>query len=530
MAICFISIDFNELTKNPFPPMPLKKFVLLLFCFHLAQTLTYGDVQKTQKIRLNLQKVIDIAQDSSLHAFIDKNRYLADYWDYRTYKARFLPTLNLHTRPFNFTRAVTEEYNWEDSSYQYIEQQDLNSYFNLSVNQNIALTGGRLYLDSDFGRIQNFYNDDIQYSATPIRIGYRQGLFDFNWLKWQKKIAPLKFQRAKRNFIQQREEIAERSVRYFFNLLLAQISLEIEKTKYANADTLYKDGKRRFKKDSVSQEDLYSLELSKIKALNSLQQTENWVKRAENRLIAFLRLKEKVSIELISPDDIPQLSIEAAQALAKAHKNNPNMLWHKQRRIQAEQNVVRAKKRRYNADLSVSFGLNQSNGSIKNAYDNLLDQEKIRINVNIPIVDWGLTQKRYNLAKKNQQVINAQMEQSEIEFDQDIKRTVDEFNLQKKIVRRAAQADTLASKTYELVKQRFMGGKIDIVKLNSAQQDKISSRKKYIEELEQYWDYYYEIRQMTMYDFCRKQELTVNFSKLTQSNGLNPIRGDIMHH
>jgi len=207
MAICFISIDFNELTKNPFPPMPLKKFVLLLFCFHLAQTLTYGDVQKTQKIRLNLQKVIDIAQDSSLHAFIDKNRYLADYWDYRTYKARFLPTLNLHTRPFNFTRAVTEEYNWEDSSYQYIEQQDLNSYFNLSVNQNIALTGGRLYLDSDFGRIQNFYNDDIQYSATPIRIGYRQGLFDFNWLKWQKKIAPLKFQRAKRNFIDRKSVV-----------------------------------------------------------------------------------------------------------------------------------------------------------------------------------------------------------------------------------------------------------------------------------------------------------------------------------
>jgi len=503
--------------------MVLRYLLIFIISLQFLFIAEHGNSQEKPKIQLTLQNVIDIAKDSSLNAFIEKNRYLADYWDYRSYKAEFLPKLNLSATPFTFTRAVTEEYNWQDSSYQYIKRQDLNSYFNLSLNQNIPFTGGRIYIDSDIGRLQNFNNGGIQYSATPIRIGLSQGLFDYNHLKWQKKLEPLQFKRAKQDYIQEREEIAERSVRYFFNLLLAQISMDIEKTKYANADTLYKDGLERYKKDSISQEDLYSLRLNKLNAENSLKQTENWLKRSENNLISFLRLDKDTSIELISPDKIPPLSIEAKEALEQAHKNNPLMIWHTQRRIQAERGVVHAKKSRYHAHLNVSFGLNQNNGDIAHTYQNLLDQERVRISLNIPIIDWGLTQKRYNLAKRNQQVINASVKQSEIEFDQNIKRTVDEFNLQKNIVSRAASADTLAGRTYEIVKKRFLESEIDIVKLNSAQKDKISARKNYIEELEQFWDYFYEIRQLTMFDFQRNEELSVDFNKLTKENGLHPI-------
>jgi outer membrane protein TolC len=503
--------------------MILKKLLTSIFIALLLLVANYGNTQEKNQVELTLQNVIDIAKDSSLKAFIEKNRYLADYWDYRSYKAEFLPKLNLSARPFTFTRAVDEEFNWQDSSYQYIEQQNLNSYFNLSLNQNIPFTGGEVYIDSDFGRLQNFHNGETQYSATPVRIGVHQGLFDYNHLKWEKKLEPLEFKRAKREYIQERERIAERSVHYFFNLLLAQISLDIEKTKYANADTLYRNGKQRYKNDSISQEDLYSLRLKKLNAENSLKQTKNWLKRSENNLISFLRLKENTSIKLIAPDNIPSLNIQSSKALEKAHQNNPEMIHHKERLIQAERNVVRAKKSRYHANLDLSFGLNQTNHKISETYQDMLDQQKLRISLYIPIVDWGLTQKRYNLAKSWQQVRKASVRQSEIEFDQDVKRTVEEFNLQKSVVKRAALADTLSRKTYEIVKKRFLKGEVDIVKLNSTQQDKISARKKYIQELEQYWEYFYELRQLTMYDFLNQEELSVNFDMLTKSNGLNPI-------
>ncbi|MGM0530863.1 MAG: TolC family protein [Bacteroidota bacterium] len=503
--------------------MTLKKLLIFIFSLQLLQISTNGYSQETPEANLTLQNVIDIAKDSSLNAFIEKNRYLADYWNFRSYKAEFLPKLNLSARPFSYTRAVREEFNWQDSSYQYIEQQDLNSYLNLSLNQNIPFTGGKVYIDSDIGRLQNFNNGGIQYSSTPVRIGIEQGLFDYNHLKWQKKLEPLQFERAKKDYIQEREEIAERAVHHFFNLLLAQITLDIEKTKYTNADTIYKDGRERYKKGSISQEDLYSLRLRKLNAENSLKQTRNRVKRSENDLITFLRLKEDVSIELTVPEEIPKLNIDPSKALEKAQKNNPRTIWHEERRIRAERNVTRAKKSRYHANLDISFGLNQTNEDIEQAYQNLLDQQKIRVSLNIPIVDWGLTQKRYNLARRNQQVTNASVKQSEIRFDQNVRRTIEEFNLQKNIIERAALADTLARKSYVLVQKRFLDGEADIVKLNSAEQDKISARKSYIRELEEYWEYIYEIRQLTGYDFVNQGELSVDFNKLINSNGINTI-------
>ncbi|MBS3772456.1 MAG: TolC family protein [Bacteroidales bacterium] len=503
--------------------MTLKKLLIVIFSFQLLQIATDGYSQETRKINLNLQNVIDIAKDSSLKAFIEKNRYLADYWNYRSYKAEFLPKLNLSARPFSYTRAVREEFNWQDSSYQYIEQQNVNSYFNLSLNQNIPFTGGKVYIDSDIGRLQNFNNGGVQYSSTPIRIGIEQGLFDYNHLRWQKKLEPLEFKRAQRDYIQEREEISEDAVDAFFDLLLAQISLGIEETKYANADTLYKDGQERYKKDSISQEDLYSLRLRKLNAENSLKQTSNRAKRAENDLITFLRLKEDVSIELTVPEEIPQLNIDPSIALEKAQKNNPRTIWHEERRIRAERNVVRAKKSRYHANLDVSFGLNQTNENIEQTYQDLLDQQRVRVSLYIPIVDWGLTQKRYNLARRNQQVTNASVRQSEIRFDQNVRRTIEEFNLQRNIIERAALADTLARKSYDIVQERFLKGEADIVKLNSAEQDKISARKSYIRELEEYWEYIYEIRQLTGYDFVAQEELSVDFDRLIPSNGIDPI-------
>lgn len=368
--------------------MIIRNLLFFLFSLQLLLSGTNGYSQDTPTIHLNLQNVIDIAKDSSLNAFIEKNRYLADYWDYRTYKAEFLPTLNLSAQPFDYTRAVEQEFNWEDSSYQYIEQQNLDSYFDLSLNQNIPFTGGEVYIDSDFGRLQNLKSGRTQFSATAVRIGIEQGLFDFNSLKWEKKTEPLEFEQAKKDYIQEREEIAEDAVGAFFDLLLAQMSLDIEKTKYANADTLYQNGLKRYKKDSISQEDLYSLRLSKINAENSLKQTRNWVKRAENDLISFLRLEEDVSIELTAPDELPQLDIDPSLALQKVHKNNPQIIEHELDRIDAERDVVRAKKSRYEAELDLSFGLNQSDEKLSRTYQDLMDQERVRISLDIPILDW----------------------------------------------------------------------------------------------------------------------------------------------
>lgn len=54
-----------------------------------------------QVVKLDLQRTIEIANDSSLSAFRYQNLYLSGYWEYRTYKANRLPSLTLDLTRLN---------------------------------------------------------------------------------------------------------------------------------------------------------------------------------------------------------------------------------------------------------------------------------------------------------------------------------------------------------------------------------------------------------------------------------------------
>jgi outer membrane protein TolC len=498
--------------------------ILPLFFMNIASA-----QQNNLKVELTLEEAITIAQDSSLRAFIDKNSFLSDYWDFRTYQASFLPTLSLETTPFNYERSIREVYNSQDDEYQFIQSKKLNSYANLSLTQNIPLTGGRVYIDSDLGRIQNI-GGKIEYSSTPIRIGIQQDLFDFNSFKWQKKIEPLEFTRSKKEFLKASQAIANNTVNFFFALLSAQIELKIAQNDFSNADTLYRDGLQRQEKGTISLEDIYSLELSLMDANSDLERAETSVRRAQTRLLSFLRMDKNINLELIPPDHIYLIDINELRAIEVARKNNPDVLDMELQKMYAERSVEQAKKSRYSADLRVSMGLNQTTDDrrIRSVYQNLDNQQKVAVSMVIPIIDWGLSKKRYKLAQSNQEVVLARMEQAEIDFDEGVRRTVEEYNRQKDLVKRAAKADTLAQMMYDVTQERYMDGDVDIIKLNSAQNKRNSAREDYFRRLKEYWDYYYEIRQMTLYDFVGENDITIDFYNIFQVDVLRTLENNSM--
>lgn len=481
--------------------------------------------QSEMKVELTLDEAISLAQDSSLRAFIDKNEYIKDYWDFRTYQAEFLPTLRLQTTPFNYERAVLEVYNSQDEEYQFVQNERLKSFANLSLTQNIPLTGGRIYVDSEIGRIQNI-GGKIEYSSTPVRIGLTQQLFNFNNFKWRKKTVPLEFERSKKQFFQSSQAIANNTVRYFFDLLFAQIQLKTAQNDYANADTLYRDGLQRQGENTLSQEDIYSLELSLMDANSDLERAEKSLNRAQTRLLSFLRMDKSIEVELIPPDRIYAIDIDEQQAIEVARKNNPTILNFELDSIYAERNVEQARKSRYSADLRVSMGLNQNieDDAFLSVYENLDNQQKVQVSMSIPIIDWGLSKKRYKLAQSNQIVVQARMEQGSIDFNENVRRTVEEFNMQKSLVKRAAKADTLAQMMYNVTQERYMDGKVDIIKLNSAKNRKNSARETYFRRLREYWSYYYEIREITLFDFTTNRELDIDYSDLFQTDILRTLQ------
>lgn len=472
---------------------------------------------------MTLENVITLAMDSSLNTFIAENMFLADYWAYRNYKANKLPSLDMSITPGDFNRSVSEQYNFQDSSYQYIDVQNLNSKASISLNQNITATGGSIYLDSDLGRLEKLNNENSeQFSATWFRIGFRQQLFGFNTYKWQSKIEPLKFEKAKKDFVSEMENVALEAVSSFFDLAKAQINLEIAGNRRANADTLYNIGKKRIDLGSISLEDLYTLKLELINATNNYKQAQTNLNRAGMELNSLLRLDGDVDIELILPYDVPELEIHPMEALEQARKNNPELLDYKAQILESQRDVERAKKEsKLNANLNASIGVNQSGSELSEAYTDPLDQQIVGLTLSIPIMDWGLAKGQYNIARRNMEMREAQIEQKRIDFDQNILLTAEEFNLQHGLIQGAEQADSVSQVAYEMAKKRFLKGNIDLTKLNAIQTSSIRAQQDYISALERFWDMYFNVRKLTLYDFERNQSLMENFDEMMNIDNLN---------
>ena len=454
-------------------------------------------------VHLNLERTIELANDSSLTAFRNRNMYLSGYWEYRSYKANRLPSLTLNLMPAQYYRYITQRYDSNKDMDVYREQQMFSAGGGLSVQQNLDLTGGTFYIESDLEYMRNFGDTkSTQFSSVPFRIGYQQSLLGFNAFRWDRKIEPLKFEKVKKEFIYNSEQVSEEAVRYFFALAMAQVDYRMAKEQVESADTLYNIGRQRHKIAAISQADLLTLELDKVNAYNSLENAQISLKRAMFSLASFLNMDKDTHIEIDVPSRPRNLVIPIEDALAKAKENNPSYLEQQQAVLEAERNVNRTKvESRFNASLNASVGFNQVAENFRDAYRKPLQQDLVSVSVSIPLIDWGVRKGKYNMAKNNLNMAEIAARQEEISLEEEVTMTVGDFNIQQRLINSAEEALDLAVMAYEQTRQRFIIGKADVNSLAMALNRQQEAQKNYILALQNYWMNYFKIRRLTLFDF-----------------------------
>jgi outer membrane protein TolC len=429
--------------------------------------------------------------------------YLSGYWEYRSYKANRLPSLTLNLMPAQYYRYITQRYDSNKDMDVYREQQMFSAGGGLSVQQNLDLTGGTFYIESDLEYMRNFGDTkSTQFSSVPFRIGYQQSLLGFNAFRWDRKIEPLKFEKVKKEFIYNSEQVSEEAVRYFFALAMAQVDYRMAKDQVESADTLYNIGRQRHKIAAISQADLLTLELDKVNAYNSLENAQISLKRAMFSLASFLNMDKDTHIEIDVPSRPRNLVIPIEDALAKAKENNPSYLEQQQAVLEAERNVNRTKvESRFNASLNASVGFNQVAENFRDAYRKPLQQDLVSVSVSIPLIDWGVRKGKYNMAKNNLNMAEIAARQEEISLEEEVTMTVGDFNIQQRLINSAEEALDLAVMAYEQTRQRFIIGKADVNSLAMALNRQQEAQKNYILALQNYWMNYFKIRRLTLFDF-----------------------------
>ena len=466
-----------------------------------------------EAMELTLQQTIRHAQEQSPDAQSARHSFRSSYWNYRYYRANYLPNLTLTSTPY-LDRAINKV-TLGDGSVKFVEQNLLSTNLTLSLTQNVPWTGGTFFVETSAQRIDLFSDNSHSYQTSPVNIGYTQSLFGYNSLKWNRRIEPVRYREARKRYAETLELVAAAATQKFFALATAQSNYEIACTNYANADTLYIYARGRYDIGTISENEMLQLEINKLTEETNRMNARIEVDNAMQELRSYLGIQQDVDLKVRIEDFVPDLQIDLNEALLLAAQNSPDIENIQRRRLESESAVAQARANAgLKADIYLRFGLTQTADRWKNAWRNPMDQQYVSLSVSLPILDWGRGKGQVRVAKSNRDLVQTQVEQDKTDFDLNIRKLVKQFNLQAQRVHIAARTDTTAQRRADVARRLYLLGQSTILDLNASITEKDSARRNYVTALYDYWSLYYTLRSLTLYDFRQDQPLEEDLERL----------------
>lgn len=486
------------------------KRILLLIAAACGMELT---VPAQEVMELTLQQTIRHAQEQSPDAQSARHSFRSSYWNYRYYRANYLPNLTLTSTPY-LDRAINKV-TLGDGSVKFVEQNLLSTNLTLSLTQNVPWTGGTFFVETSAQRIDLFSDNSHSYQTSPVNIGYTQSLFGYNSLKWNRRIEPVRYREARKRYAETLELVAAAATQKFFALATAQNNYEIACTNYANADTLYIYARGRYDIGTISENEMLQLEINKLTEETNRMNARIEVDNAMQELRSYLGIQQDVELKVRIEDFVPDLQIDLNEALLLAAQNSPDIENMQRRKLESESAVSQARANAgLKADIYLRFGLTQTADRWKNAWRNPMDQQYVSLGISLPILDWGRGKGQVRVAKSNRDLVHTQVEQDKTDFDLNIRKLVKQFNLQAQRVHIAARTDATAQRRADVARRLYLLGQSTILDLNASITEKDSARRNYVTALYDYWSLYYTLRSLTLYDFGQDRPLDEDLERL----------------
>ncbi|MCK4922398.1 MAG: TolC family protein [Bacteroidales bacterium] len=480
-------------------------FVFLLFSIHQF-SLNAQDEEFVTNLSLN--NVVDLAIYQSASVKYAQNRNVNYYWRWQNFRTRFRPQLTLSGDLPNYGNSITENLQ-DDGSTDFTRVEKLKTSAQLSLNQNIARTGTHLYAASSVNRLQDYNNNTIDFAGTPFSVGFQQPIFAYNWAKWAKKTEPLIYEEANKSFVEQLEIISREATRRFFRYLTVQTNFKLAESSLSNSSDNLKIADAKKELGQISENDYSRIRLSVLNAQKSLNKARMDLKNADFELKSYIGLEQDEQIALTIPLNMALFEIDPEKALQEAYENRQETPRFERRLIDADRELEQAKRNSgVSATLRGSYGVSNSAYDFPGVYESPDIEQVIRLNLRIPILDWGRSASAIKLAESERELTIFDVEKDKKDFEREVIVLVEQFGLLKDQMITAEEADKVAENGYKIALKKFQNGEISITDLNISLGEREKGKRDYIDSLEDYWRAYYNLRILTLYDFELNRKIT----------------------
>lgn len=456
---------------------------------------------------VSLQECIEYAQENSLAAEIAKREHISRQASYKSTKAAFLPQLSLNVSAPGLVREINE-ITLPDGTSAFRQQSQLFSSGSLMLQQRLPFSGTTIQASSNISRLDLLEPGIQTWRTSPFQIGIVQPLFQPNQMKWDKRLSELEYKKSDQEYAEDMEALAIEVTRRFFDFYIAEMNEQNAQFNVAINDTLFRLSRGRLDVGRIDSNDYLQTELSLLNSQNEHERAKLTYRQSMEQLKKIIGYKGYDEISVMPPPEHEFFTVEPDRAIREAFEN---------RAVIIEQHLREARSKRtleseeaqgsVNATLTASYGLNQSASQIDDAYKQLLDRERLDLNLSIPLFDWGKNNAEVEMALQNYKSTVASIKEEKESIMIDIKYEALQFNRLQTQVALSAKADTIAAKSFEIAKKRYLIGKIDLNTFFISQRDKDSALRSYIQTLRDYWTSYYSLRRLTLYDFRERRKI-----------------------
>lgn len=482
--------------------------IIALFAFPLPQ------LKAERELTLTLDDAIAMARVKSVNAAVALDELKTAYWQWRSYRADRLPEISITGTLPSYNNRYTSYMN-EAGEYSFVRTNNLDAQAQLSINQNIPFTGGKISLSTSLDYMRQFEDGGSnRFLTVPVALTLQQPIFGVNTFKWDNRIEPVRYSEAKAAFLSATEDVALATVNYFFTLLMSRENVSIAGQNLENAEKLYAVAVEKRRMGSISENDLRQMELNVLDARSALTDCRSTLKSDMFTLRSFLDLGEDVEILPVVPEDVPHASVRYDDALTRALDNNKFARNIHRRQLEADYEVAKAKGELRQINLYAQVGFTGTDHDISDAYTRLRSNQLIEIGFEIPLLDWGKRRGKVKVAESNRRVVESRLRQESMDFNQQLFVLVERFGNQQQQLEIATRANEIADQRYRTNFETFLIGKISTLDLNDSQSKKDESKRQYINELYKFWNYWYRIRSLTLYDYEHNGDINADIEKL----------------
>jgi outer membrane protein TolC len=213
-------------------------------------------------------------------------------------------------------------------------------------------------------------------------------------------------------------------------------------------------------------------------------------------------------LALAAPPAPPAVRVDPEQAVDAA-------LAHTSAARQAELEVLQANRqiddarlnRGFGARLSASMGFNQSGSAFADAYRSPLVRQRVSLGVELPLVQWGAGNADIQAGRASLSRVEVTTRARRAELAEEARFAALRLAQTRSALDLAVKVDSVAARRFTLARIQYDRGGLTLTDLFAAQTDKDAAREGSAQALRAYWEAWYQLRRITLFDFERQRPI-----------------------